>query len=90
MKNRIGTKAQVLIKFLSFAKLVKHWPADLMVSDLHLAGDGILSNHKQASIAHSLSLSPSHHLDMTERPCSKDVKSQVIHPFISMTLVTSY
>ena len=53
------------------------------------AGGGILFNHKQGSIAHSLSLSLSHP-DMTEITVEKDVKSQVIHPstleFMTITL----
>ena len=45
---------------------LKHWPADLAVTEASPALGGYLFNPKQGPIAHSLSLSPTHHPDMTE------------------------
>ena len=44
-----------------------------------MRGGGDLSNHKQCSIAHSLSLLPFLHSDMTENTVGMDIKLQVIH-----------
>ena len=51
----------------SVAQWVERWPADLSVTGSILAGGGNLYNRLQGSIAYSLSLSPSHRPDMTER-----------------------
>ena len=48
------------------AQLVKHWSADLAVMGLIPATGGNSLNHKWECIAHSLSLLPSHHSNMTE------------------------
>ena len=48
------------------AQRVRHWPADLAVLSLIPAGDRNQFNRKQGSIAHALSLSPSHCTDMTK------------------------
>ena len=45
---------------------VKRWPSDIAVSVSSTARGGDLFNRKRGSIAHSLSLSPAHHPDMTE------------------------
>ena len=47
------------------AQLVKHWPTNLVVPGLSTAWGGNLSNLKQGSIAHSISLSPKQCHDMT-------------------------
>ena len=48
------------------AQQVKQWPADLVVPGLRPTQGGNLFNCKWGFIAHSLSLSPTHHPDMTE------------------------
>ena len=60
---------------------IQHWPADLAVPSL-IPRERILFNHKKGSIAHSLSLSPSHCPDMinaVEKGCK--IAS---HQFISL------
>ena len=47
------------------APWVKLWPSNLAVLDLSPAWGGNLFNLKQGSIAHSLSLSPAHGLDIS-------------------------
>ena len=49
---------------------------------LNSVGGRNLQLGKQGAIALSLSLSPSLSPDMTDIPLKKDVKSQIIHPFI--------
>ena len=48
------------------AQWVKHWPTELEVSCSSPASGGALFNNRQGLIAHSLSLSPAHHPDITE------------------------
>ena len=47
------------------AQWVTCWPADLAVLSLSPTGGGNLFNRKWGSMAHSLSLSPTHCPDMT-------------------------
>ena len=48
------------------AQWVKRWPTDLAVPSSSPARGEDLFDHKRGSIAHSLSLSPTHRPDMTE------------------------
>ena len=48
------------------AQWVKPWPADLVVVGSSPAGGGDLFNCNRGSIAHSLSISSTHHPDLTE------------------------
>ena len=61
------------------SQLAKRRPADLAVSGLCLVRGGNLSESKRSFIAHSLSVSTYHRLNMTNT-VKKDVKSQVIYP----------
>ena len=62
-----------------FCKWVKCWPASLGVLGSISAADRNLFSCKQGSIAHSLSLSPSHHPDIYLKCILEDVKLQVVH-----------